>query len=141
LKEKIIRKKFKSDPKVLPRIEEFFLNTLRGVNLPEEKFQKLVLAISEAASNAIKHGNKSDPEKYVNTVIKIYSDKVEIILTDEGKGFNPNTVPDPTSTENIMKESGRGIHIMKAFVDELKYYFTDRGTKTCLIVKINEKKS
>ncbi len=137
--EKVIHKNFKSDPKILPEIEEFFINVLSSVRLEEEKFQKLILAISEAISNSIKHGNKNDPSKLVYSTIKITDDKIEIIFRDEGSGFNPDKIPDPTIQENIMKESGRGIHIMKAFVDELKYEFSEKGTNTYLIVKTKEK--
>ncbi len=139
MKTKIIEKKFRSDPKALPEAEEFFIKTLKKVELSEERFQKLILAISEAVSNSVKHGNKSNPQKFVKSTIKINDDEIEIIFEDEGSGFNPDDVPDPTVRENILKESGRGIHIMRAFVDELKYDFSEKGTKTILIVRIKEK--
>ncbi|KAB2846473.1 MAG: ATP-binding protein [Melioribacteraceae bacterium] len=62
---------------------------------------------------------------------------MEIIFKDEGKGFNINTVPDPTKPENILKESGRGIHIMKNFLDDLKYNFTPTGTEAILVVRLD----
>ena len=81
------------------------------------------------------HGNKSDRNKFLKIKVIVDDEKFKIIFKDEGNGFNPQKVPDPTKPENILKDNGRGIHIMKTFLDELSYNFTEDGTETILILK------
>lgn len=135
--EKIFTKEFPSDPDLLPEIEEFVIGIAEELNLSKDKYNNLALSVSEAASNSMVHGNKLDIEKKVHITVKVTDDIMEIIFKDEGKGFNINTVPDPTKPENILKESGRGIHIMKNFLDDLKYNFTPTGTEAILVVRLD----
>jgi len=137
LPEKIFTKEFPSDPDLLPEIEEFVIGIAEELNLSKDKYNNLALSVSEAASNSMVHGNKLDIEKKVHITVKVTDDIMEIIFKDEGKGFNINTVPDPTKPENILKESGRGIHIMKNFLDDLKYNFTPTGTEAILVVRLD----
>lgn len=135
--EKIFTKEFPSDPDLLPEIEEFVIGIAEELNLSKDKYNNLALSVSEAASNSMVHGNKLDIEKKVHITVKISDNKMEIIFKDEGKGFNIDKVPDPTRPENILKESGRGIHIMKNFLDDLKYNFTPTGTEAILVVHLD----
>lgn len=135
--EKVFTKEFPSDPDLLPEIEEFVIGIAEELNLSKDKYNNLALSVSEAASNSMVHGNKLDIEKKVHITVKVTDDIMEIIFKDEGKGFNINTVPDPTKPENILKESGRGIHIMKNFLDDLKYNFTSTGTEAILVVRLD----
>lgn len=135
--EKVFTKEFPSDPDLLPEIEEFVIGIAEELNLSKDKYNNLALSVSEAASNSMVHGNKLDIEKKVHITVKVTDDIMEIIFKDEGKGFNINTVPDPTKPENILKESGRGIHIMKNFLDDLKYNFTPTGTEAILVVRLD----
>jgi serine/threonine-protein kinase RsbW len=75
------------------------------------------LAVEEALVNAIKHGNRHDPGKHVHIVCKLASDRVRVEITDEGEGFDPDSVPDPTADENLDNPSGRGIMLMRSFVN------------------------
>ena len=75
------------------------------------------LAVEEALVNAIKHGNGSDASKQVHVVCKLARDLVRVEITDEGQGFDPAIVPDPTADENLENPSGRGIMLMRSFVD------------------------
>lgn len=79
------------------------------------------LAMEEAFQNAVKHGNKMDPGKTVKVEYWVDSEKVEIKVTDEGPGFDPVTVPDPRSGPNLYKPDGRGLLLMKAYMDEVRY--------------------
>ncbi|MFC2082140.1 ATP-binding protein [Bacteroidota bacterium] len=135
--EKIYSKEIISDPDLMPEVEEFLINIAKENNLEEEKYNSLALSASEAVSNSIVHGNKLDETKkvFINVIVK--DDEMRIIFKDEGTGFNPENVPDPTNPENILKDSGRGIHIMKSFIDELKYNFTPSGTETILIIRLH----
>ena len=136
MSEKIYSKEFPSDPELLPEAEEYILNIAREVNLDQDKFNHLTLAFSEAAANSIVHGNKSDKNKIVKITVKVDNDTMTISLKDQGEGFKVEEVPDPTAPENILKDHGRGIHIMKSFLRELKYVFTPEGTETILVVSL-----
>ena len=126
-----------SDPDLLPEIEEFIIDIANKVNLNKDKHNNLALSVSEAASNSIVHGNKLDIEKKVTIAVSIFDKKMEISFKDQGNGFEIEKVPDPTQPENILKESGRGIHIMKNFLDDLKYNFTPEGTEAILVIELD----
>lgn len=79
------------------------------------------LAAEEALVNAIKHGNKEDPNKWVHVDIRVGKEKVLIQITDEGPGFNPDDVPDPTLDENLDIPSGRGVMLIKAYMTDVSY--------------------
>jgi serine/threonine-protein kinase RsbW len=89
------------------------------------------LALDEALINAIKHGNKLDPAKKVQIEAKIDPNKVEITVEDQGPGFHRNGVPDPTVPENICKSTGRGILLMEAYMNEVKW--TKNGRRVRMI--------
>jgi len=133
---KTYHKVINSDPELLPEIEEFVLNIAEEINLNHDKINNLTLSVSEAASNSMVHGNKLDPNKKVEITVTIYDDKMELKFKDEGEGFDVSSVPDPTAPENILKDSGRGIHIMRSFLDDIKYKFTPEGTEVTLVINL-----
>ncbi len=79
------------------------------------------LALEEALVNAIKHGNRMDPEKSVRVECSVSSDFLRVIIEDEGPGFRPEDVPDPTQEENLERPCGRGIMLMRAFMSLVEY--------------------
>jgi serine/threonine-protein kinase RsbW len=137
LAEKIFSLEIKSDPDLLPEVEAFMVDVAKEVGLSEDKYNNLALSVSEAVSNSMVHGNKEDKSKKINIDITSNGSTLKIIIKDEGKGFDLKKVPDPTEPENILKDSGRGIHIMRSFLDDLEYNFTDSGTETILTIKLN----
>lgn len=102
--------------------------------LTVEKFINLQIACSEALINAIVHGNKEDESKNVYTGIEINEVKLVVRIKDEGGGFNIEELPDPTSNENLLKESGRGIFIIQSLVDDFKCNSSEGGTEFILTV-------
>jgi serine/threonine-protein kinase RsbW len=95
------------------------------------------LAIEEAMINAVEHGNQLDPRKHITIEYSVTSDKFEISITDEGCGFKLDMVPDPRQDENIHNVTGRGIILMRAFMDNVEYnekgncvHMVKRGTKS-----------
>lgn len=132
----VFTKSFSSETDSIPEIDRFIEDTVRTFKVDEDKITSISLAAAEASSNAIIHGNKLDPHKKVTIIIKNRSNLLEIIIRDEGKGFDPKEVPDPTKPENLLKDNGRGLHIMKTYLDDLKYNFTEKGTETILIIKL-----
>jgi serine/threonine-protein kinase RsbW len=91
------------------------------------------LALEEVLINAIKHGNKFDPKKRVHVDCTITPQQAEITIEDEGAGFERCDVPDPTDDENLTKCSGRGILLIEAYMDEVKY--SNRGRRVRLVKK------
>ena len=88
------------------------------------------LALEEALVNAIKHGNGLDPNKEVSVLCQISQDKVRVVIEDQGAGFRPQDVPDPTEDENLEKPGGRGIMLMRAFLSVVEY--NERGNRVIL---------
>lgn len=80
------------------------------------------LALEEALNNAFKHGNKSDPEKVVTVQYRVDREHIDILVEDQGEGFDPSTIPDPTQEENIEIPCGRGITLMRAFMSEVRFH-------------------
>jgi serine/threonine-protein kinase RsbW len=80
------------------------------------------LALEEALVNAIKHGNQMDPDKQVVVAYRITTERFEVRITDEGQGFNPDDVPDPTTDEFIERPCGRGLLLMRGFMTEVQYH-------------------
>lgn len=133
----IFEKEIPSDPDLMPEVEDFILDVAKKVNLNKDKYNNIALAVAEAISNSIKHGNKNDKTKKVNIKIKTEDDKLIVILKDQGKGFDPAVIPDPTQPENILKDSGRGLFIMRSLLDDLRYNFTPDGTEIILEISLN----
>lgn len=83
------------------------------------------MALEEALVNAIKHGNKLDPNKRVRVTCQVSHERVRLQIEDQGEGFDPEEVPDPTAEENLDKPSGRGIMLMRSFMSSVAY--SERG--------------
>lgn len=111
----------KSDVSELRKVEEFLINIFNEYNLEYKYFNKTYLCISEAVINAIKHGNKNDLNKQVSIIAECNNEEIDIQIEDEGEGFDINNVNNPTLKENINKESGRGIFIIKNLSDKIEY--------------------
>jgi serine/threonine-protein kinase RsbW len=94
---------------------------LRNCGCVSEGVSDVELALREALANAIIHGNHEDRRKHVHVTCRCEPDEVSIAVKDEGKGFDINNVPDPTTPEHIGSVHGRGIHVMKALMDEVRF--------------------
>lgn len=100
---------------------------LRDQGTEEEIRHWIGLALREAVANAIKHGNRQDPEKRVDVELDLAADNVEIRVSDQGSGFDPEGVADPLAPENRFRSDGRGIFYMKKFMDDVLYSFRPDG--------------
>ena len=125
-----------SDPNNLITVEEFVNYFSKDLGLSEEQLSVLLLAVTEATTNAIIHANKCDPTKLVKIHAQLEDSKLLIKIKDEGKGFDPTSLPDPTEPENLLKDSGRGVFLMNVYMDEVKYNVTPTGLETVLILKV-----
>ena len=99
---------------------------LKETNFTEDVQEQINLAVIEAGTNAIKHGNKEDPNKKATLEFTITEDKLSILIKDEGIGFTRKEVADPLDPENLLKSSGRGLFLMEACMDSVTY--EDNGT-------------
>jgi serine/threonine-protein kinase RsbW len=93
------------------------------------------LSLEEAMINAIKHGNKEDPSKKVMVEAQVTPDQVEIVIEDEGPGFDRSSVPDPTSDENLERLHGRGILLMEAYMTKVEF---SRGGRRVRMIRKND---
>lgn len=93
------------------------------------------MAVREAVTNAVLHGNKLDEAKIVDLKLKNSPEAFEIIVHDQGPGFNPNVIQDPTKEENILKSSGRGIFFMRNFMDTVDWSADPKGGTTVRMMK------
>ena len=100
---------------------------VKEYGLSDELAHWLELTISESMINAIQHGNKSDPAKKATLKISSTGDDLEIIVEDQGSGFALDTIADPTDTANLLKPSGRGILIIRSFMDEVDLTRSEGG--------------
>ena len=104
----------------------------------EDDRQKIEMAVHESLINAIYHGNKNDERKQVYLRFQIHDDRLEVQIRDQGAGFELNEVADPLATENLLKVSGRGIFLMRAFMDEFRVQSVPgSGTEVTMIKKID----
>jgi serine/threonine-protein kinase RsbW len=97
------------------------LSKLKEHNFDEDDIFAVHLTLEEAFLNAVKHGNKMDPTKKVKVDYSVDSDKVEISITDEGDGFEPEAVDDPRFGTGLYEPGGRGLLLMDSYMDEVKY--------------------
>ena len=104
------------------RVQTLIEEALQACAYSEHDIFSIKLALEEALVNAIKHGNQMDPDKRVFVTYKITASRFEIRITDEGEGFNPEDVPDPTAIENIERPCGRGLLLMRGFMTEVEYH-------------------
>ena len=89
------------------------------------------LAVEEALNNAIKHGNRFDSSKTIDLTFRVGPAETAVTITDQGSGFDPNDVPDPTVEENLQKPTGRGIMLMRAYMDEVR--FNEKGNQVHMV--------
>ena len=99
-------------------------------NISEDYYGNILIALTEAVNNAIYHGNAANPNKNIDIFFKSFSDHVSFIVKDEGPGFNFNNLPDPTNPENIEKQNGRGVFLMRNLADNVS--FEDNGSTVIL---------
>jgi serine/threonine-protein kinase RsbW len=92
-----------------------------AIGISQDNYGKILVSTLEAVNNALLHGNNLNPEKYVEVVLEFKCNELKIMVTDEGAGFKPEKVPDPTIAENIELINGRGVYLMSRLADKIKY--------------------
>jgi serine/threonine-protein kinase RsbW len=102
-------------------VEKAIDETTSELGVSQESYGKILVSTLEAVNNAILHGNSLNPEKMVDIEISFNAIVLKIKVTDEGPGFMPEKIPDPTKPENIETMNGRGVFLMSHLADKIKY--------------------
>ena len=104
---------------------------------PDEDVMKIAMAVREAAVNAVLHGNAYAPDKKVKLEFEQTGRGLVITIRDQGKGIDLSAIPDPTAPENLLKTSGRGIFLIRSFMDEVEINPSQAGTEIKLIKHVH----
>lgn len=113
--------KINSSVENLAYVEKEIESTFDEFNISFDLFGNVLIAVTEAVNNAISYGNRNDVTKEVNIAFSARNNRLGVTITDEGQGFDYESLPDPTDPENIEKLEGRGIFLMKSLSDNLSF--------------------
>ena len=124
-----------SNPNNILEVENYLRDAQLDLKIDEVRFPDILISITEAVNNAIIHGNNADESKEVKINMVGQSTGIAISVSDEGKGFDPEELPDPTAPENIECCGGRGVYIMSRLADELS--FANNGSTVQMFFKLS----
>jgi len=135
-----IRLRFNSAFEMLDLVQVVSDRVARLLEFEDDALVWMEVAVRESVINAIKHGNRSDPQKQVfvefTTRPEGQADELVISIRDQGEGFEPDELPDPLAPENLLKSSGRGIFFMRSFMDDVRI---DRASEGGMEVRLTKK--
>ena len=126
---------FENDLKNVEAAEGIVQRVCTSLGFDEEDQHKIGMAVHESMINAIWHGNKNDPSKHVWLQFQVSHDRLEVHVRDEGTGFDPGSVPHPLEPDNLLKISGRGIFLIRSFMDDLQVRSVPSGGTEVTLVK------
>ena len=115
------------------KVEETAEQMAKKAGIDEDEIFKITMAVREAAVNAVLHGNDYDPAKRVTASFENTGKSLIVTIADEGKGLDPDTLPDPLAPENLLRGTGRGIFLIRSFMDEVHFKQLHPGTELTLI--------
>ena len=127
-----------SKPNEIVKVEGLLakMNTL--LQLDETKFNKLLIATTEAVNNGILHGNKRDPKKKVTLTCQVSDSTLTVTVQDEGVGVEPDKIPDPLAEENLLRENGRGVFLMRSLMDSIDFERFPGGSRVIMKMGLND---
>ena len=115
------------------KAEEAAAKLAAGAGFSDEDRYRIAIAVREAAVNAVLHGNGSNPQKKMTVSYENTGESLVITIADQGNGLDPKNIPDPLAPENLLKQSGRGIFLIRSFMDEVRFRALEPGTEITLI--------
>lgn len=115
------------------KVEQTAEQMAKKAGIDEDELFKITMAVREAAVNAVLHGNSYDPDKRITASFENTGESLVIRIADQGKGLDPATLPDPLAPENLLRGSGRGIFLIRSFMDEVHFKQLHPGTELTLI--------
>jgi len=126
-----------NDGRLLKEVSNKLISDLKEKGVDTDIIFDIHVGFEEALRNAMIHGNKEDIGKKVMIETENTGRKVVICVEDEGEGFDPERLPDPTLDENLLKESGRGVYLISHLMDEVRY---EKGGRRVVMVKYTDRK-
>ena len=124
----------RNDLRAIERTVAQMVEQGRAVGFDEDLLRlNLRVGLTEALANAILYGNNRDPKKHVRVEARFSPDEIEIRVTDEGRGFNPDNVRDPTTPGNVNRAGGRGIFLIRKLMDRVE--FNERGNSVLMVLQ------
>jgi serine/threonine-protein kinase RsbW len=112
---------------VLEEVQDVAGRLTAAAGLDADTATDVAVAVRESVVNAIKHGNRLDAHKLVHVEFLVHDDALEVVVADQGTGFDPDALPDPIADANLLNPDGRGILFMRAFMDAVEYSFPSAG--------------
>lgn len=122
------------------KVEQTAEQMARNAGVDEDETFRFSMAVREAAVNAVLHGNAYDPQKRITAIFENTGKDLIIRISDQGKGLDPATLPDPLAPENLLRGSGRGIFLIRSFMDEVHFRQLHPGTELTLIKHLGTSK-
>mgnify|MGYP001435511185 CR=1 FL=1 len=116
----------------LPTVDEFVEGILRGWGTDESVIADIAISVSELVNNAIVHGGRVNPEQQISIEVTRSDSAAQIRVSDQGQGFDPDQVSDPLAEENLLKEVGRGIFIVRSLMDSVDIDVSAGGTSVTI---------
>ena len=114
--------KLPSNPRNIAMVESFVEKMVHRYKLTPDIYGNILISLTEAVNNAIIHGNRNDESKSVKIQLDKRKDRLNIRVSDEGRGFDYHSLPDPTAPENLMKVGGRGVFLMQQLSDDIRFH-------------------
>ena len=130
------RRTYPSIPETVAEVDSFLDQRLRAAGFPDDMLADVAVSVSEVVNNAVVHGNGRNPDKQVVLDLEIKTDRVTISVQDQGNGFDPDTLPDPVASQNLMRDVGRGLFIVRAYMDEVHFQKVGSEGLRITLVKI-----
>ncbi len=115
------------------RVEQTAEQLAVEAGLDEEARFSVTMAVREAAANAVFHGNLGDERKQITASFENTGRSLIFLIADQGEGLDPDTLPDPLAPENLLRSSGRGIFLIRSFMDEVRFRRLHPGTELTLV--------
>lgn len=113
------------------KVQQTLIGAAEKLGYSEHSLFAIRLALDEALSNAVRHGNKNDVRKRVTVEYQVSDEEIRVSICDEGRGFKPAELPDPTAEENLERPCGRGVMLIKAYMTEV--FYNDKGNCVTMV--------
>ncbi|HUN67063.1 MAG TPA: ATP-binding protein [Bacteroidota bacterium] len=123
-------------PNEIVKVEGFLEKLNEQIGFDDAAFNKLLVAATEAVNNGILHGNKKDPSKKVTLNCETDDRFLIVTVEDEGPGLDPAKIPDPLAQENLLRENGRGVFLMRSLMDSIEFVRFQGGSRVIMRIAL-----
>jgi serine/threonine-protein kinase RsbW len=129
---------FASSTSNMRLVEPFIGEVLRETVMDATRYHNMMIALTEAVNNAIVHGNRRDESKTVTLTATLDDTRIKLVLDDAGSGFNPDGLPDPLAPENLLRDGGRGVFLMRSLMDSAEFTTHEYGSRVKLVTRLRD---